>query len=965
MSSKADFNLVVGAEISASYEEMRKDLKVIINTLNKQPYKIKLGLDMASASKDVNKLKTDISELSKSAANIKFSDQISTSLSGITTNLKTLTDSVSGVSGLRDALQSLSEAMRSFQGINLNLGLSGNSINRNAAYGNAARSAIVELERQITAIEQAYARFYNMTDARSAAFRGATSVFGINTAIETRDALGAGNLNEQVTALTRYISMLQVAANHINGLDLSPVNAQFEHTATEIMHNVERVANGEVELNNNTERLRGIFSSGINAEALNEQLNTISASISNASNAMGALGLNEESLNSFRAAINEIVELINQLIASVEKVNTTVSGLAPRDIVNRDSLEQAVATVNEATQATQVLGNTMGATASRAQEVTKAAQDVATATRGNVAASNELNTSISNLGTTMQAIEDTRIQEIANAELLREAQAEEEAYTNRANTALQNQIDMMLGIGRETKSAEQSMEAFIAAEDEANRTFQNIRTAEPQLKKIADAATKARTFLNSNMEASESPSYQKAITSLERLEIVMEACGTDANNLHSVLRDTGINSTFEIERLNSAISTLRNELVNTGSTGTVSLRNIVDVMNQMQNLAGGNTNLSGAQSFIALTNEIERFQQIVESCGGDATRLEGVLREMGVNGVNEIEAARLAMSNFRTDVVQATNTERANADATREAADARREEERVIRTGATAYRQHAAVALQAENKLRQWSAAERSANQESRNAYANLYNSVRALDAAATAYDGTEDSARNLAAAVQNTRTTLKESERVLKANGEATQTFGDRLKGLAQKFSAWLSVSQVIMYAVRTVRKMISTSVELDSAMSQMRIVTNATESDMKRFGDTVAETAKRIGASMTDLIDSATVFARLGYSLDESSSLAEYTSMLQKVGDIDVSDAQNAITAITKAYDDIDADNIESTMDKLVKVGNSFPISTAEIAEGLNNAASSLSAAGNTFEESVALLTAANTTVDYCRAA
>ena len=43
MSSKADFNLVVGAEISASYEEMRKDLKVIINTLNKQPYKIKLG----------------------------------------------------------------------------------------------------------------------------------------------------------------------------------------------------------------------------------------------------------------------------------------------------------------------------------------------------------------------------------------------------------------------------------------------------------------------------------------------------------------------------------------------------------------------------------------------------------------------------------------------------------------------------------------------------------------------------------------------------------------------------------------------------------------------------------------------------------------------------------------------------------------------------------------------------------
>lgn len=42
-----------------------------------------------------------------------------------------------------------------------------------------------------------------------------------------------------------------------------------------------------------------------------------------------------------------------------------------------------------------------------------------------------------------------------------------------------------------------------------------------------------------------------------------------------------------------------------------------------------------------------------------------------------------------------------------------------------------------------------------------------------------------------------------------------------------------------------------------------------------------------------------------------------------------------------------------------NNFPISVSQIAEGMTNASSALAAAGNTFDQSVALLTAANTTI------
>lgn len=195
---------------------------------------------------------------------------------------------------------------------------------------------------------------------------------------------------------------------------------------------------------------------------------------------------------------------------------------------------------------------------------------------------------------------------------------------------------------------------------------------------------------------------------------------------------------------------------------------------------------------------------------------------------------------------------------------------------------------------------------------------------------------------------------------GEATKSFGDKVMEIAGKLSSWISPMRIVMYVVRTLKQMISTSIELDSAMTQLRIVTNASTESMEKYGEQTAKTAAQIGASIKDLIDSTTVFARLGYSLDESSLLAKYTAMLKQVGDIDIGDAQNAVTAITKAFsEEIKIGDIESVMDRLVQVGNHFPISVSQIATGMNNVSSTLAAAGNSFNESVALLTAANAVV------
>ena len=165
--------------------------------------------------------------------------------------------------------------------------------------------------------------------------------------------------------------------------------------------------------------------------------------------------------------------------------------------------------------------------------------------------------------------------------------------------------------------------------------------------------------------------------------------------------------------------------------------------------------------------------------------------------------------------------------------------------------------------------------------------------------------------------------------------------------------------FAVGAVKNLVTTNIELGASFADLQIVTRATNMEMETYSDTIASIAEETAISMSDLVEATTTYARLGYSAEESMTFAKYTAMLQNVGDVDATTAQNAITAIIKAYN-IGYDEIVDVMDKLVLVGNNFPISPSDLAEGMNNAGSMLSVAtGGNFEQSLAMLAAANTTI------
>lgn len=192
---------------------------------------------------------------------------------------------------------------------------------------------------------------------------------------------------------------------------------------------------------------------------------------------------------------------------------------------------------------------------------------------------------------------------------------------------------------------------------------------------------------------------------------------------------------------------------------------------------------------------------------------------------------------------------------------------------------------------------------------------------------------------------------------GATTETLGQKLSRLFKEhFQTAIAMAGVAMIK-QGLREVYNNVVDIDTSITNLKKVTNETESAYSSFLSSASSQARELGASISDVIDSTAEWSRLGYTLDESQELAKWSTVLSNIGDgIDsASDAASYLVSILKGFR-MEADEVEHVVNVLNSVGNNEPISESGIAEALVRSASALSAAGNSFEESVSLISAAN---------
>ena len=306
-----------------------------------------------------------------------------------------------------------------------------------------------------------------------------------------------------------------------------------------------------------------------------------------------------------------------------------------------------------------------------------------------------------------------------------------------------------------------------------------------------------------------------------------------------------------------------------------------------------------------------------------------------------------------------TQAKNENASATKKAADATKQAKASEDTFAAGTKKHT-DALNKVNTLlgqvtantQKWTAARSGKSSDN---YSALKGQITALETLKSGLMNGTISAEQFENSFRSIKSTVTESSAAIRAAGENTQTLGDRFGGLATKFASWLSITQVIMTAVRTAKQMLSAAVEVESAMAQIKIVTGASDSQMEAFLTKSIALAKELGQSVTDVASSIETFARLGYNMSDSSNLAKYANIMANVGNTDVDTATTGITSIIKGYE-LDANDAEHVSDVLVKVGQEYAISAEELMAAFQRGGAALHASGTDFEKSAALFAATN---------
>lgn len=201
------------------------------------------------------------------------------------------------------------------------------------------------------------------------------------------------------------------------------------------------------------------------------------------------------------------------------------------------------------------------------------------------------------------------------------------------------------------------------------------------------------------------------------------------------------------------------------------------------------------------------------------------------------------------------------------------------------------------------------------------------------------------------------ELKKYIQDTGLETDKLSVKLKKLFGTNLASQLASQAINELRQGLRQVYQNVVDIDSAMTELKKVTDETSGTYSKFLSEAGDRAKAVGSTVSDIVNATADYARLGYSLDDAKTLADVSAVYYNVGDdLDsFTTATDNIVGTMKAFN-LEADDAIGLVDKLNAVSNNFAVSSGDLGNILQRSASAMEAAGNTLDQTIALGTAMN---------
>lgn len=252
----------------------------------------------------------------------------------------------------------------------------------------------------------------------------------------------------------------------------------------------------------------------------------------------------------------------------------------------------------------------------------------------------------------------------------------------------------------------------------------------------------------------------------------------------------------------------------------------------------------------------------------------------------------------------------------------------------------------------------------------HLDNLIRELqkykDSLTSAFNGSEyeQEYERILAMLKDSSTYFKAGEQAVEnfknacyKSGLETETLGQKLSRLFKEhFQTAIAMAGVAMVK-QGLREVYDNVLELDTAVTELKKVSKMTGDEMNEYLDRTATNARELGANISDLVSSTADWKRLGYTDKDSEELARVSALMANVGDqIDNATTASSYLISTMQGFGLVADDAEHLLDCMNQIANTEPVSMNDLGIIMQKSSAAMSAAGNTYQETLSLAAAVN---------
>ena len=175
---------------------------------------------------------------------------------------------------------------------------------------------------------------------------------------------------------------------------------------------------------------------------------------------------------------------------------------------------------------------------------------------------------------------------------------------------------------------------------------------------------------------------------------------------------------------------------------------------------------------------------------------------------------------------------------------------------------------------------------------------------------------------------------------------FADKIVNTFGNTVRWSVTAGIVQTMQNNLGRAVEYVKDLDTSLNNIRIVTGASNEDMRSFANTANEAAQKLGATTTSLTDAAQLYAQNGFSEDDYTRLAQITQKVANVTQQNTSTVSEQVTSLMEGYH-MSIDEVENSLSGMSVVAAASAADLEELATAEQKVASTASTLGVSQEQ------------------